>query len=276
MYIIKLPLIAQLVEQRPFKPVVPGSNPGGRTIMNKKETNWLLQEKYKGKETKEFFKDLEKLKKGYPLAYIISYVPFCNLRIFLETSPLIPRVETEYWVDILIKKLNTSNKKLKILDMCAGSGCIGLSMKKNVKEAEVDLQEIKVKHNKTIRKNAIINNISKIKIINGDLFQDITERYDYIIANPPYISKTSKQINRRVKDYEPSIALFANENGKEIIKRIIKNTPKFLKPNGILVIEHDENQKEEITKMAKKNEIKTYKDQFNKDRWSEITFNKSL
>jgi release factor glutamine methyltransferase len=106
--------------------------------MASQEIKWLLEEKYQGEKSEAFFSDCKRLALGEPLAYIIGYSPFMNCKIWLDNKPLIPRPETEYWVNEAIDTIkNNATLSLgleitspKILDMCAGSGCIGVSLLK--------------------------------------------------------------------------------------------------------------------------------------------------
>jgi len=121
------------------------------------EEAWLLKEKYGGEKTalvfkesldeiknkyswgEDFFTDLERLKAGEPLAYIIGHTPFLNCQINLNSHPLIPRVETEYWVEKAIESIRRENiSNVRVLDLCAGSGCVGVAVAKAVRDARVN------------------------------------------------------------------------------------------------------------------------------------------
>ena len=101
--------------------------------MNKEE-QWLLKEKYQGVESKEFHEDRKRLQAGEPLGYIIGWVPFLNTIIYLDSKPLIPRPETEFWVERVCERVLMKSQQLErplaILDLCAGSGCIGVAVAK--------------------------------------------------------------------------------------------------------------------------------------------------
>lgn len=216
--------------------------------LKKREKQWLLEEKYKGVETSDFLSDLKKLESGMPLAYLIGNIPFLGLAIDLEYKPLIPRPETEYWVDFVLKKYVPENKPYNMLDIFSGSGCIGIVIAKKRKETHIVCSDIKSENILQIEKNCKFNQIPKkqLGMIQSDLFQNIPEQtFDYIFANPPYISNQRKEtVQDSVLEYEDSNALFAEDDGLFFIKKCIENIPKFLATNGYMFIEFDPWQKE--------------------------------
>ena len=235
-----------------------------------RERGWLLNEKYHGIETDDFFADLEKLEQGTPLAYLIGYIPFLRTNIFLDSKPLIPRPETEFWTEQAIrdiKNLNITNPK--ILDLCAGSGCIGVAVMKEIPDAQVDFAEINSNHHKTIQKNIQANNLTgrTIHIFGGSLFDEITQKYDAILTNPPYIDpELSERVQSSVINHEPNEALFGGKKGMELIHTILQEAPKFLNPNGILYIEHEPEQESIIKEILPR--IESFEDQFGIIRYS--------
>src|SRR5581483_2266103 len=194
-----------------------------------------------------------------PEAYRIGWVPFLQAKIYLGSKPLIPRTETEYWLDAVIKKI----KGKKILDLCAGSGCIGVAVLKEIPDSHVDFVEIDENHHVTIRKNILENGIDvkRTKIFDGDLFGNILDTYDVIFSNPPYIDpKLLNRVQKSVINFEPKQALLGGEEGMEIIDKILKNFSKFLNPDGVLYIEHEPEQVEKLKKYA--GYIDSYPDQY--------------
>ena len=244
----------------------------------KKEKIWLLDEKYNGQKCEAFLTDLKKLKKGYPLAYLIGNQPFLNCVIDLAYKPLIPRPETEFWANDFIEKqkkrhLVSPNASIQILDIFSGSGCIGLGVLKNLQNSKVDFAELDENYIKQIQKNLILNKISKDRynIFQSDVFNNIPlKKYNAILANPPYIPKSKiSQVQNSVLEYENHNTLFADSDGLFFIKKLIFESPKYLKKDGQLWIEFDASQKEEIEQILKTKKIKKYKfwkDQFKKYR----------
>ncbi|KXJ98104.1 MAG: Release factor glutamine methyltransferase [Parcubacteria bacterium OLB19] len=245
--------------------------------MLSQEEKWLLEEKYNGEKSEAFFADCEKLKAGIPLAYLIGYIPFLNAKIYLDSNPLIPRPETEFWVEkslTEIRKISETERDVKILDLCAGSGCIGIGILKNCPDLKLDFIEIDQKHQITIEKNCHLNNINTnlYRVLIGDLFSPLTdEKYDFILSNPPYIDPKLDRTEESVKNNEPEIALYGGDDGVKIIEEIITETPQYLKPKGQLWLEHEPEQVEKITELAKIHfSIITHKDQYGVQRFSQL------
>ena len=249
-----------------------------------KEETWLLQEKYQGDKTAGFFADCERLKVGEPLAYVIGQIPFLGSMIYLDSKPLIPRAETEFWVEYLLKEIKTPSEAkprlattspLRILDLCAGSGCIGVALAKALPSIQVDFIEIDQNHLALIEKNCRENQIPKdrIRVITSDLFINLAETtaYDYIISNPPYIDPILDRTQVSVKSFEPSLALYGGEGGLEIIKKIIAEAPNYLKAKGELWLEHEPEQSEMIASLGNTLFfVTTNQDQYQVDRFSRL------
>ncbi len=251
--------------------------------MNKifeQEKKWLLEEKYNGEKCEAFFADIQKLERGFPVAYLIGNQPFLNCVIDLEYKPLIPRNETEFWVNDFIKeqkKLNfakqNSASKIRILDLFSGSGCIGIALLKNIKNIKVNFGEIKAENIKQIRKNIKINKLQNrnYQIFHSDIFKNIPkQKYDFILSNPPYISyHKKKMVQNSVIENEDKLALFAIDDGLFFIKKIIIEGKRYLNKDGEIWIEFDSWQKKLIESFLKEQKItkfKFWKDQYQKYR----------
>lgn len=170
-----------------------------------------------------------------PLQYLIGSVPFASCNILVEPPTLIPRQETEEWCILLIDKLKQiSDQPLRILDLCTGSGCIALSIAKELPEADLYASDISDTALTLAQKNATHNNIDSIRFLSSDLLQDIPEnmRFDMIISNPPYISsKEWQQVDASVKEWEDPIALLASEEGLGVVKQVIAQAKTYLQPH---------------------------------------------
>ena len=239
-----------------------------------KEIGWLLEEKYQGKKTSKFLKEVLRLKGGEPLSYIIGFVPFLGCKIDLSFRPLIPRAETEFWVEkaIAIIKKGGARSNVRCLDIFAGSGCIGIAVLKHLPNSQVDFGEKDPVFVKQIKRNLKTNNISLAggRVIKSDVFSAIHGKYDYIFANPPYIAVSRKRlVAKSVINFEPAQALFAPDKGMFYIREFLQEAPKHLKENGIIFLEFDSWQKKEIEKVSKTlgyKHVSFLKDQYKKWR----------
>ncbi len=244
------------------------------------EEQWLLNEKYHGEKTKEFFTDCARLAAGEPLAYLIGHIPFLNCTISLDSHPLIPRTETEYWTEHAINHIKNKSvpdveHSIAILDLCAGSGAIGIATAKAIPTAHVTFAEIDPAHTVTIETNCRRNNIldTRTSIITSNLFDAVPGAFDFILTNPPYIDAAAHTVDTHVAAHEPHIALFGGEHGMEIIKRIIDGARTKLTPQGELWIEHEPFQSNAILNLATQNGFTciTHTDQYHTERYSILT-----
>lgn len=198
--------------------------------------------------------------------YEDGFVYFLGNKIDLFFKPLIPRQETEYWVGEILKEIPTSSK---CLDLFSGSGCIGVSLLD--KGISCDFGELNDNFLKQIEKNT---EGFDCNIIKTDIFSNINDKYDYILANPPYVARDRiNEVGEDTLKYEPHIALFSGKDGLDVIRVLIKEAKKYLKENGKLVFEFDKDQKDEIEKLIRKNNysgFKFFKDQFNDYRFVKL------
>lgn len=214
-------------------------------------------------------KNLKKIEKDYPIQYIIGYVNFYGLKINVNKNTLIPRFETEYLVEKTlkyIKDLNFNNPK--ILDLCTGSGAIGLTLKKELPSSNITITDISRKALKVSKKNKKELNLD-VKIIKSDLFNKINDKYDIIISNPPYVMTQEVLPTNVLK--EPKLALYSGEKGLNHIERIFKEINNHINNKYLIAIEINEKSQKDLTKLIKKyfNNINYYfeKDLNNKTRY---------
>lgn len=170
-----------------------------------------------------------------PLQYIIGRIPFADLDIRLKPPVLIPRPETEYWTHTLIDQLDQlKNKNITILDMCTGSGAIGLALAKALPEATVYASDIAPYALDLAASNADLNKIENIHFIHSDLFASFasSHRFDLIVSNPPYVSHQEWQhIDPIVSQWEDPLALLADDQGFFLLRQIIQQASSYIKPN---------------------------------------------
>ena len=191
------------------------------------------------------------VEKDYPVQYIIGYVDFYGLKINVNEFTLIPRYETEYLIELTlkeIKKLNLDNPK--ILDLCTGSGAIGLTLKSLLPSSEVTLSDISKDALMVANKNKNELNLD-VNIIESDLFKNIPGKFDVIISNPPYVM-TNETLPKDVL-YEPHLALYSGPKGIDHIEEIFKNIKSHLNNKYLIALEINEKSEPDITNL-----IKTY------------------
>ena len=238
--------------------------------------NKIIELGYSKRETEELIKvsknideDYNKLLKGYPIQYLIGYVNFYGHQINVNENVLIPRYETEYLVEKTINYINKYfDRKVSILDIGTGSGCIAITLKKEI-DSDVTATDISVEALKVAKNNAVINNVN-IEFIKSDIFNNINNKYDVIISNPPYID-VSEKIMDSVKKYEPHTALYAKDNGLYFYEEILKNAKDYLKEKSIIAFEIGWWQGNLIKNIAEKyfnnSKIEIEKDLSGKDRY---------
>jgi release factor glutamine methyltransferase len=259
------------------------------------EIAWLLAEKYHGEKTADFFTDCERLTAGEPLAYIIGSIPFLNCSITLDSRPLIPRPETEYWVEKAISTIKANGLSpvavdtrsstppqppsrqphVHVLDLCAGSGAIGVAVAKALPEVHVAFGEIMSAHLSTIEKNCRRNGITpeRVQLFTSDLFTSIPGQYNFILTNPPYIDAKAHTIDATVAQYEPHEALFGGVSGLSVITDIITTASAKLCAHGQLWIEHEPFQTKPIHALGSTCgfQVMTHRDQYHTARYSVLT-----
>ena len=255
-------------------------------MKNKKEQaiNWIFKDKYNEKWNPKILEDIRRYQSGEPIDYIIGWKPFSNCKIDLTLKPLIPRPETEYWTEKIIARIKNYKlrirEKNKVLDIFAGSGCIGVAILKNTKNTLVDFAEIDPRLIEQIKINLKINQIQprRAHTIQADIFQSSEVgprkigKYDFILANPPYIASKNK-IQKAVLRYEPHLALLGKKDGLFYIKKFLKGARKHLNPQGQIWMEFSPEQKLKITKILEQlgyQNWQFYKDQYEKWRYLAI------
>lgn len=248
------------------------------SIHEHNDTSWLLREKYGGNETPAYFRDCARLAAGEPLAYVIGHVPFLDATIRLDSRPLIPRAETEYWVRDAIGYMRSAYAQPRVLDLCAGSGCIGIAALCALPDAHVTFAEIAIEHHDTIRRSLRENGIAPARaaLCGGDLFSSLPhDTFDAILSNPPYIDPArSARVEQSVIDYEPPNALFGGRGGMEIIERILADAPAYMAHDGVLYIEHEPEQTGRIHDRAHSRgyaSCTTHADQYDIERYSVLS-----
>ena len=184
----------------------------------------------------KYFANLEKRLNGEPMQMFYGYTEFLGVKISFNQNTLSPRLETELLADKIIKDINTKKRKIKVLDICSGSGCIGLSIKKYTNQEVVlsDISDFAISH---IKENAIYNGLD-VRVIKSDMFKNLKDQFDVIVSNPPYLkTEELKDLEKEVELYDPKLALDGGFDGLYFYKVIAQNVNSFLKQNGDLYLE---------------------------------------
>lgn len=235
-------------------------------ILNVKKEYLLIhsEEEIKQEDKIKYENCIKELIKGKPLQYITNKQEFMALDFYVDENVLIPQPDTEILVEKAIEIAVTTQKN-KILDMCTGSGCIAISLAKKINNAQITAVDISNSALNVANKNAINNNVeNKIKFINSNMFNNIEEKFDIIVSNPPYIeTETINKLEIEVQN-EPHLALDGGIDGLKFYKTIANNAFKYLNENGYLLLEIGYNQQNSVTQLlqdiGKYKNIETIKD----------------
>lgn len=192
---------------------------------------------------------IKRLNSGEPVQYIVGDVNFFGNIIKVDKRVLIPRFETEGLVEIALKYL--SNTNIDIVDIGTGSGCIAITLKKKLPNTNIDAVDISTDAIELAKENSKLNNVD-INFILGDMLKPLNKKYDCIISNPPYIAY-DEEIMDIVKNNEPNIALYADNNGLYFYEEILKNCKRYLKDKYYIFFEIGYNQGNKIKEFALNN-----------------------
>ncbi|MBR6802088.1 MAG: peptide chain release factor N(5)-glutamine methyltransferase [Eubacteriaceae bacterium] len=201
-----------------------------------------------------FRKMLSMRKESMPVAYIIGRKEFMSMDFYVDERVLIPRSDTETLVERAISIIG--GKKMRVLDMCCGSGCIGLSVKKYAGSISLTLADISdgACEVTEINKEKYFPGNSDVEVVKSDLFENITGMYDMILSNPPYISyEEMKTLSKDILSYEPHLALEADNEGLYYYERIADECRGYLRTGGYIIFEIGWSQGEDVKKILEKN-----------------------
>ena len=214
----------------------------------------------------EFFRLIERRSKRIPLSYVIGTRDFFGLTFKVNENVLIPEQETEILVEEVIKH----SEGKTVLDMCTGSGCIAISIALFGKPLKVTASDISEKALEVAVENAKNLEVCEISFIQGDMFENITEKFDIIVSNPPYIeTKVIDELMPEVRDYIPRLALDGDEDGLKFYRIISKEAVKKLNKNGRIFYEIGYNQSRAVASILLENgftDVKIMKDYSGLDR----------
>lgn len=213
---------------------------------------------------------VDELRKGRPIQYIIGTVNFCGNILEVNENVLIPRFETEQLVENTISKINElfPTGEFDLIDLGTGSGAIGLAIKKKMDRANVTLLDISEPAMEVAKRNA--NNLGlNVKYIINDMLENLSNKYDVIISNPPYI-KNDEEIEDIVKNNEPHLALYGGVDGLDYYEKILRHVKENINNHYLIAFEIGDTQKEDILSLVAKYlsnyNVECLQDYSNRDR----------
>ena len=230
-------------------------------ILNKNEINIIANENIElsNENKKQLLESIEKIKKGYPLQYITHYQEFMGIKFEVNENVLIPQPDTEVLVEKTIKIVQKcypkeNNINIKILYLCTGSRAIAISLKKYLPSVQVFASDISKKALEIAKTNAKKNDV-QIKLIESNMFENINEKFDIVVSNPPYI-KTDEitKLSNQVQN-EPRLALDGGKDGLDFYRIIQKNIKNYLYENGMLLMEIGYDQGQAVASMFKNSKL---------------------
>ncbi len=185
---------------------------------------------------------LERLLKGEPIAYILGQWEFYGLPLRITPDVLIPRDDTCAVAELAIRQALFLDQNPRILDLCCGSGCIGLAIAKRVKDARVTLADLSQNALTIARENTAMHKMGgRVRCVRVDAMQPASTflgKFDLIVSNPPYVTaEEMKDLPVSVRDYEPHMALYGGEDGLDFYRAIAGNFTRALRPGGYLCLE---------------------------------------
>ena len=197
---------------------------------------------------------LERLLEGEPLAYVLGEWEFYGLTLQVTPDVLIPRDDTCAVASLAIKQGIFLEQDPRILDLCCGSGCIGLAVASRVKDARVTMADLSKEALAVAKKNTQLNKLSgRVQCVQADAMAPapvFLGKFDMIVSNPPYITgEEMKTLPASVKDFEPHMALYGGEDGLDFYRAIAENYTGALKPGGFLCLEFGEDQGDDICRI---------------------------
>lgn len=220
-------------------------------------------------EDKHFVKEIyTKLVAHIPAQYIIGHAEFFGMQLKVDERVLVPRPETEELVELILSE--NPEKNLKVLDIGTGSGAIALALAKNRPDWSVTAADISQDALELATENAKRQDLD-LTFIRTDCFSEISSKYDIIVSNPPYISREDQEeVGLNVLHSEPHLALFADEDGLAIYRRIAEDSKDYLNDGGKIYLEIGYKQGQSVPDLFRKNfpekRVRTLKDQFGQDR----------
>ncbi|MBO5317696.1 MAG: peptide chain release factor N(5)-glutamine methyltransferase [Oscillospiraceae bacterium] len=205
-----------------------------------------------------FFNGVERVMSGEPLAYILGQWDFYGMTLVVDRNVLIPRDDTCAVTELAIQKALFLQTAPRILDLCTGSGCIGLAIANRVKDARITLADVSPGAMAVAKQNIKLQKLSaRVSCVKADALQSppaFLGKFDMIVSNPPYVTgQEMQQLDRSVRDFEPHLALYGGEDGLDFYRSIAKNYVQALKSGGFLCFEFGMGQGDAVCSILEEN-----------------------
>ena len=189
---------------------------------------------------------------GEPLAYIFGEWEFYGMKLTVNRSVLIPRDDTAAVTDLAVKRALFLPQNARILDLCTGSGCIGLALAKKVRDARITLGDKSQEALKVAKQNVLAHQLrGRVSVLQMDIREpaaDFLGKFDMIVANPPYVTTAEMEtLEPSVRDFEPHLALDGGEDGLDCFRAILENYTRALNPGGVICFEHGLGQEDAVS-----------------------------
>ena len=206
----------------------------------------------------ELYGLLDRVRAGEPLAYILGEWEFYGLSLYVDHNVLIPRDDTCAVATLAIDQAKRMGESVRVLDLCTGSGCIGLAIASRAKKAKVTLADISKDALAVAKRNIIRNHLTgKVACVQSDALRQPSAflgKYDLIVSNPPYITTADmEELETSVKDYEPHLALHGGDDGLIFYRSIAENYKAALNPGGFLCFEFGDDQGDDVCAILERN-----------------------
>ena len=201
---------------------------------------------------------LKRLLSGEPMPYILGQWEFYGLPMHVNPNVLIPRDDTCAVAELAIRQALFLEENPRVLDLCCGSGCIGLAIASRVKDAKVTLADVSLDALAVAKENTALNKLSgRVRCVRADALKPafpFLGKFDMIVSNPPYITgEEMKELPKSVADFEPHLALYGGEDGLDFYRSIASNFAPALKPGGYLCFEFGAQQGDDVCRILEEN-----------------------
>lgn len=201
---------------------------------------------------------VERIKSGEPLAYVLGEWEFYGLKLYVDKNVLIPRDDTCAVTELAIRNALFLDQDPRILDLCTGSGCIGLAIASRVKDARVTLADLSREALAVAKKNTTLTHMTnRVSCVRANALEPAPAflgKFDMIVSNPPYVTgREMEELPDSVGKFEPHLALYGGEDGLDFYRSIAENYRSALKPGGLLAFEFGMGQGDDVCEILKQN-----------------------